>query len=57
MSEWKLTNMEAVQLMKDYTKEGARGAMEFYLNTNSIFVATFNDLRKWKISLPMSFRF
>ena len=30
-----LTNMEAVQLMKDYTKEGARGAVEFYLDTKS----------------------
>ena len=27
--------MEEVQLMKDYTMEGARGAMEFYLDTNS----------------------
>ena len=35
VSEWKLTNMAAVQLLKDYTTEGARGAMEFYLNTNS----------------------
>ena len=27
--------MEAVQLVKDYTSEGARGAVEFYLDTNS----------------------
>ena len=27
--------MQAVQLVKDYTTEGARGAVEFYLNTNS----------------------
>ena len=35
VSEQRLTNMEAVQLVKDYTMEGARGAMEFYLDTNS----------------------
>ena len=35
MKEWKLTNMKAVQLVKDYTSEGARGAVEFYLDTNS----------------------
>ena len=29
IKEWKLTNMEAVQLVKDYTSEGARGAVEF----------------------------
>ena len=33
--ERKLTNMEAVQLIKDYTAEGARGEVEFYLDTNS----------------------
>ena len=33
--ERKLTNMEAIQLVKDYTAEGARGAVEFYLDTNS----------------------
>ena len=34
--ERKLTNMEAIQLIKDYTAEGARGAeVEFYLDTNS----------------------
>ena len=27
--------MEAVQLVKDYTSEGARGAVEFYLDTTS----------------------
>ena len=32
---WKLTNMEAVQLIKDYTSKSARGAVEFYLDTNS----------------------
>ena len=31
----KLSNMEAVQLVKDYTSEGTRGAVEFYLDTNS----------------------
>ena len=29
--------MEAVQLIKDYTSEGARGAIEFYLDTNSMW--------------------
>ena len=27
--------MEAIQLVKNYTSEGARGAVEFYLDTNS----------------------
>ena len=31
----KLTNMEAVQLVKDYTSEGARGVVEFHLDMNS----------------------
>ena len=35
MKEQKLSNMEAVQLVKDYTSECARGAVEFYLDTNS----------------------
>ena len=35
IKEWKLTNMEAVQLVKDYASEGERGAVEFYLDTNS----------------------
>ena len=35
IKEWKLTNMEAVQLVKVYTSEGARGVVEFYLDTNS----------------------
>ena len=33
----KLSNMEAVQLIKDYTSEGARGAVDFYLDTNSMW--------------------
>ena len=33
--ERKLTNMEAIQLIKDYKAEGARGVVEFYLDTNS----------------------
>ena len=37
VSEWKLTNMEVVQLMKDYVMEGAWGAIEFYLDTNSMW--------------------
>ena len=35
IKEWKLTDMEAVQLVRDYTSKGARGAVEFYLDTNS----------------------
>ena len=35
IKEWKLSNMEAVQLVKDYTSVSARGAIEFYLDTNS----------------------
>ena len=35
VKERKLTNMEAIQLVKDYTAEGARGVVEFYLDTNS----------------------
>ena len=31
--ERKLTNMEAIQLIKDYTAEGPRGVVEFYLDT------------------------
>ena len=76
-------NMEAVQLVTDYTTEGARGAIEFYLDTNSMwkyqvliehlrtlfesgktfsslfrdFIAVYSDLRKQKISLPMSSKF
>ena len=35
VKEWKLTNMETVQFIKDYTSEAARGAVEFYLDINS----------------------
>ena len=35
MKERKLTNMEAVQLIKDYTSESARSVAEFYLDTKS----------------------
>ena len=35
VKERNLMNMEAVQLVKDYTSEGARGAVEFYLDTTS----------------------
>ena len=35
VKERKLSNMEAVQLVKDYTSEGARGAVEFCLDTIS----------------------
>ena len=37
VSKWKLTNMEVVQLMKDYTTGGGRGAKEFYLDANSMW--------------------
>ena len=30
VKEQKLTNMDVVQMVKDYTSEGARGAVEFY---------------------------
>ena len=40
VSEQKLTNIEAVQLMVDYTTEDARGAIEFYLDTNSMWDCT-----------------
>ena len=35
IQEWRLSNMEAVQLIKDYTSDNVRGAVEFYLDTNS----------------------
>ena len=34
IKEWKLTNMEVGQSIKDYTSEGSRGAVEFYSDTN-----------------------
>ena len=47
--ERKLTNMEAIQLIKDYTAEGARGAVEFYLDTNSTwkYHELVDHLRTW----------
>ena len=35
VKECKLTNLEAVQLIKDYTSDTARGAVEFYLESKS----------------------
>ena len=35
IKEWKFTNMEVIQLVKDYTSQGRRGAAEFYLDTKS----------------------
>ena len=35
VKERKLTNIEVDQLVNDYTSEGARGMVEFYLDTNS----------------------
>ena len=32
--EQKLLNMASIWLVKDYTTEGTRGAIEFYLDTN-----------------------
>ena len=46
MRERKLTNLEAIQLIKDYTAEGARGAVEFYLDTT----ATWN-IMSWLSTL------
>ena len=37
MKERKLLNMKAVQLVKYYTSEGARGAVEIYLDTYSMW--------------------
>ena len=35
VKEQNLTNLDAVQLIKDYTMDNTRGAVEFYLDTNS----------------------
>ena len=35
IQEWKLSNLGAVQLIKDYTSDNVRGVVEFYLDTNS----------------------
>ena len=35
IKECKLLNLEAVQLVEDYTSNNVRGAVEFYLDTNS----------------------
>ena len=35
IQEQRLSNLEAVQLIKDYTSDNVRGAVEFYLDTNS----------------------
>ena len=37
IKEQKLTKMEVIQLVKDCTTEGARGAIEFYLDTKSMW--------------------
>ena len=36
LTEQKLTNLEAVQLIKDHMTENARGVVKPYLNTNCI---------------------
>ena len=33
--EWKLTNLEVVQLIKDYTMDNAQGVVKLYLDINS----------------------
>ena len=35
IQELRLSNLEAVHLIKDYTSDNARGTVEFYLDTNS----------------------
>ena len=35
IQEWRLSNMETVQNIKDYTSDNARDSVEFYLDTNS----------------------
>ena len=35
IQEQRLLNLEAVQLIMDYTSNNARGVAEFYLDTNS----------------------
>ena len=35
IKEHKLTNLETVQLIKDYASDNARGVIKFYLDTNS----------------------
>ena len=35
IQEQRLSHSEAVQLIKDYTSDNVRGALEFYLDTNS----------------------
>ena len=35
IQELRLSNVEAIQLIKDYTSDNARGAVKFYLDTNS----------------------
>ena len=37
IQEQRLSNLEAVQLIKEYISDNVRGAVEFYLDTNSIW--------------------
>ena len=37
IQEQRLSNMEAVHLIKDYTSDNARDALEFYLDTDSTY--------------------
>ena len=35
MKDIRLSNLDVVQLIKDYTTDNARGVVEFYLDTSS----------------------
>ena len=35
VQECKLSNVEAVKLIRDYTSDNVRGVVEFYVDTNS----------------------
>ena len=45
VQEWKLSNLEAVHLVKEYTSDSARGVAELNLNINS----TWED-HEWSTS-------
>ena len=45
--------MEVVQLVKDYTSEGARGVVEFYLHTNSTW--KYHELIEHLVQIQQNF--
>ena len=50
VQECKLSNLEAVQLIKDYTNDDMRSVVEFYLNTTPLWgyhVSTSEHHSKW----------